>query len=166
MTFGMGLGAGLKALNAARLGVETAGHNISNANTTGYTRQRVMLAASLPFSLGRGLQIGSGVDVNAIARLADEGLETRMRFQIGVSGGAEVDQSRWKEIEGLFDEPNGGLSTALAGIFNNVQKLQTDPKDRALRGGVIQSGKTVAENFNLLATRFADLGNGTFAEVQ
>ncbi|MEI6128874.1 MAG: flagellar basal body protein, partial [Planctomycetota bacterium] len=49
MSLGFGLGAGLRALTAARIGMQTAGNNVANANTPGYTRQRVELASSMPF---------------------------------------------------------------------------------------------------------------------
>ena len=58
MSYGMGLGSALKALNAARMGIQTSGHNVANVNTPGYTRQRVLQSASFPFTDGRGLQIG------------------------------------------------------------------------------------------------------------
>ena len=48
MSFGFGLGSGLRALTAARLGMQTSGNNIANANTLGYSRQRVLLSAALP----------------------------------------------------------------------------------------------------------------------
>ena len=166
MSYGMGLGSGLKALTAARMGLQTAGHNIANVNTTGYTRQRVLQSASTPFSIGRGFQIGSGVDIDTITRLIDDGIENRLRTQVGLASEAEVDQSRWREIEGLFDEPNGGISNSLSDLFARVGKLQTDPHDRALRGGIVQAGKTLAQNFNLLSNRLSDLSAGTAEEVQ
>ncbi len=39
MSFGIGLSAGLKALMAARLGIQTTGQNVANANTPGFSRQ-------------------------------------------------------------------------------------------------------------------------------
>lgn len=165
MSFGFGLMAGLKALSAARIGIETAGNNIANANTPGYSRQRVDLMSSLPYSISRGFQIGSGVEVADIARLVDEGLERRLRLQLGIVGSAEVDQSHYRELEGILAEPNGGLSTTLAGFFGSISSLQTNPADRALRGGVAQAGNELAQGINLLAQRFDDLGNSTFNEV-
>ncbi len=166
MTFGFGLGAGLKALTAARSQMQTAGNNIANVNTPGYTRQRVDLVASLPFSLGRGLQMGSGVDVANISRLVDDGLERRIRLQLGMVGSAEVEQARWQELEGIFSEPNGGLSESLGGFFGSIDRLQSDPGDRALRGGVVQSANVMADGLRLMTRRFGDLQESTFTEVR
>ena len=41
-----GLQTALRGLEAAQLQIDTTGHNISNANTEGYTRQQAVLAAS------------------------------------------------------------------------------------------------------------------------
>ena len=57
----LALNIGLKALLGARTGLDTVGHNIANANTPGYSRQRVELSAS-PSILLRGLALGNGVD--------------------------------------------------------------------------------------------------------
>ncbi len=166
MSFGFGMGSALRALNAARLGMQTAGNNIANANTLGYSRQRVELSAALPYSIAGGHQIGSGVDVSRISRLYDEGLERRMQAQTSIVGSAALDQARWAEIESILSEPDGGLSESLAGLFGAVGRLQTDPADRALRGGVIQAGSALSQGFRLMADRLTDLGGSTFDEVR
>ena len=163
---GFGIGAGLRALNAARHGMQIAGNNVANANTPGYSRQRVELAAALPYSLTLGVQIGTGVDVTGITRLVDEGLERRLRLQSSLLAGAEVDHARMDELEGLLNEPDNGLSTGLDGFFGSIARLQSDPSDRALRGGVVQSGVQLAQGFQLLSRRLGELGNSTFDEVR
>lgn len=165
MSYGFGLGAGLKALRAARYGIETAGHNVANANTPGYSRQRVLQSASMPVSFGR-LQIGTGVNVDSIDRLVDDGIERRLRLQLGLTGQAEVDAGRWREIEGVFNEPEAGLASDLSDLFGRLGRLQTDPSDRALRGGVVQAGKSLAQGFNLISTRFGELQGSTFDQVR
>ena len=99
MGFGLGLGAGIKALTAARLGIQTAGQNISNVNTPGFTRQRILQSSTLPAGLSR-LQVGTGVQVNDISRIIDDGLEHRIRLQMGLFGSAAVDHQRFVEVEG------------------------------------------------------------------
>ena len=164
MSFGFGMGAGLRALNAAQLGMRTAGNNVANANTPGYSRQRVELGTSLPFGVG-SLQIGTGVNVNGISRLFDEGLERRLQLQLGLVGAAELDESRYREIENIFGEPDQGLSTSFQGLFGALDQLRTDPADRALRGGMIQAGKAISQQFQLVSQRLGDLGDSTFGEV-
>ena len=164
MSFGFGMGAGLRALNAAQLGMRTAGNNVANANTPGYSRQRIELGTSLPFGVGN-LQIGTGVNINGISRFIDEGLERRLQLQLGLVGGAEMDERRFREIENIFGEPDQGLSTSFQGLFGALDQLRTDPADRALRGGMIQAGKSISQQFQLVSQRLGDLGESTFSEV-
>jgi flagellar hook-associated protein FlgK len=164
--FGLGLGAGLKALTAARLAIQTAGQNVANANNPYYSRQRVMLESALPFTIGRGFQIGTGVEVSDVERIVDDGLERRLRLQIGLTGGAMVEHGRLAEIEGIFDEPAGGLSTLLGDLFGKVSRLQTNPADRGLRGGVAQGGRAVADAMNLLSRRLTEMSSSTFDQVR
>ncbi len=165
MSFGFGMGAGLRALNAAQLGMRTAGNNVANANTPGYSRQRIELGTSMPFGMSGNLQIGTGVDVRGISRLIDEGLERRLQFQLGLVGSAEMDERRFREIENIFGEPDQGLSTSFQDLFGSLDQLRTDPADRALRGGLIQAGNSISQQFQLMSQRMGQLGESTFSEV-
>lgn len=166
MTFGFGLDAGLRALQAARYGMQTAGNNVANANTAGYTRQRVDLAAAYPFGVGGSMQVGAGVDIRGITRLVDEGIERRIQLQMGMVGAAEVDLSRMREIEGILGDPEGGLSASLTDLFGALDQLRTDPGDRALRGGLVQAGGALSQEFRMMASRLGDLSGTTFDEVR
>ncbi|MCA8952365.1 MAG: flagellar hook-associated protein FlgK [Planctomycetes bacterium] len=166
MGLGFGFDSGLRALAAARLGMQTAGNNIANANTLGYSRQRVELSAALPYISGGGFQIGSGVEIGGIFGIVDQGLERRLQLQVGLVGAAEVDQQRFDEIEGILAEPDGGLSATLQGLFGSIASLQSDPADRALRGGVVQAGAQLSQGFRLIADRFGELTGSTFDEVR
>ena len=79
---GIGLNTGLKALLTAQAALETIGHNVSNANTAGYSRQRLDLSAS-PYLLVRGLNIGSGVDALRGMRTTDALVQARIVAQGG-----------------------------------------------------------------------------------
>jgi flagellar hook-associated protein FlgK len=165
MSFGIGLGAGLKALMAARLGIETTGQNVANANTPGYSRQRIMQSASLPFTTAYNLQVGTGVDITDIQRITDSGLERRLRLQMGQFASSRVDYGRWREIEGTFNEPDGGLSEDLSNFFARLQSLETSPESAGLRSGVTQGGRALANSLNHLAQRFGEIEDSSFHEI-
>ncbi|MCB9871984.1 MAG: flagellar hook-associated protein FlgK [Planctomycetes bacterium] len=166
MSFGIGLNAGLKALAAARYGIETAGQNVANANTPGYSRQRLIQASAYPFWVNGGLQVGTGVEVSDIRRLVDEGIERRLRLQLGIHGSAEVDFARWSELESSLNEPAGGLSNNFTDLFGSLSKLQTQPSSRALRGGVVQEGSSLAQAMNELTRRLSDIERGSLTEIK
>ena len=70
-TFG-GLELGSSALNAFRLGMQTVGHNISNMNTEGYSRQRVNFKTATPEDIYGVGQLGNGMTASSIERIRDE----------------------------------------------------------------------------------------------
>ena len=74
----IGLTTGIKALFAAQLSMETAGHNIANAHTPGFNRQDVIFGARRPEITAYGA-IGRGVEVMGIRRIQDEFLLNNMR---------------------------------------------------------------------------------------
>lgn len=72
------LNTGISGLNGAQTAVTTTSHNIANANSEFYTRQRVNFAASTPFHTQPG-DIGTGVSVTSIVRIHDEFVYTRLK---------------------------------------------------------------------------------------
>ena len=60
-------------LTAAQAGINTASHNVANASTIGYTRQRVDLASRMPYHARYGV-VGQGVDIQQITRARVAGL--------------------------------------------------------------------------------------------
>ncbi|NLA58995.1 MAG: hypothetical protein GX855_08875 [Firmicutes bacterium] len=82
-----GLQMGLRALQAHQMGLNVTGHNIANANTDGYSRQRVNLVPSNPYTvpafnkpLSPG-QMGTGVQVAEIVRMRDDFIEMQLRLK-------------------------------------------------------------------------------------
>ena len=73
------LNVGSESLFASRQGVDTTGHNIANAHTEGFSRQRVNLETRVP-SQSRGVVIGNGVFVKNIDRAHDKFLEKQLEL--------------------------------------------------------------------------------------
>ena len=76
------LGTGLSSLRALQRAMDTTSHNIANASTEGYTRQRVDFATRQPEMYG-GNWIGTGVNVTTVKRVYDEFLATQVRSSGG-----------------------------------------------------------------------------------
>src|SRR5687768_2720819 len=110
----------LSALYAQRRGLDVTGHNIANANTEVYTRQRVELQANAgPVSAAifpRWTGTGQGVDVAGVARLRDAFLELRSAQEHSVLGELTTSQQLLARIELGFGEPS---DMGLAAQFND-----------------------------------------------
>jgi len=83
---------GRSGLAASQLGMNITGNNIANANTPGFSRQRVDLAPSANQLQGR-LRIGNGVDVQGIRRLTDQALQQRLLASTSAESAASTNSS-------------------------------------------------------------------------
>src|SRR3546814_1205227 len=72
------LATGSSALLAYQAALNTTSHNIANANTAGYSRQRVDLVSKLGDGSGSGY-IGNGVDVDSVQRITDALVNARLQ---------------------------------------------------------------------------------------
>src|SRR5262245_37919724 len=139
----IGINTGLKALLSARYMLDTIGHNIANANTPGYSRQRVQLGSALPVQLG-SLLIGTGVDAGRVERSVDELLGRRIQGQRALLGSLDTQRSGLGTFETLFAEPgDNGLSSLLDGFFASVSQLSTAPTDSIRRTSVVEAADSM-----------------------
>src|SRR6056297_1903771 len=106
-----GIEIGKRSLFAHNLGLSTIGHNLSNASTEGYSRQRIQMEATDPLyrpQLNRAElpgQIGQGVDVASVERIRDRMLEGRIVAQANGEGYWETRDSYVLMLEQVYNEP-------------------------------------------------------------
>ncbi|MGW6175142.1 flagellar hook-associated protein FlgK [Arthrobacter sp. NPDC055138] len=179
-----GLNTAYTGLVAARQGLNVAGQNIANANTEGYTRQRISTSSIGALErtglLTGGVQIGQGVSVDAIARLGDMHLDTRVRFSAGVAGYSAVRANTMSALEASLREPGEhGISTQLQEFWASWQALSNRPDDPAAGGVVLEEANILAnmisrgyqevrEQFSRLRSNVDTMAaevNGTAAQV-
>lgn len=111
------LGTGTSGLKASELGIATAGHNISNANNSYYTRQRVQLEASTPLNTTPG-SIGTGVSVTTIVRIHDEFVYSRLKEASGDLSYDTFSKQSLEEVARYFPDLKGvGLATDIQKYF-------------------------------------------------
>jgi len=145
-----GLEMGRRAMDYFRRGMETAGHNISNADVEGYSRQRVEASTTSPFTnpaLNRPNipgQVGTGVQIDAIVRLRDAFLDIQYREEMTVKGYWEQIQNALSTVEVYVNEPAGaGLKTALDTYWSSLQELSKRPDDSAVREDMVEKTKNL-----------------------
>ncbi|WP_101843029.1 flagellar hook-associated protein FlgK [Halobacillus sp. Marseille-P3879] len=162
-TFG-GLEVAKSGLFAQQSALSTTGHNISNANTEGYTRQRVNFEQAGPYppsSRNRPEipgQIGGGVTAGAIERIRDGYLDDQYRAENNKSGYYESRSDALGRLEEVMNEPSeDGLSKTMDRFWDSLQDLSVDPEDSGARSVVRQRGQAVAETFNYLSDKLNGL---------
>lgn len=150
-----GIEVGKKGLMANRMGLETTGHNLSNIETEGYSRQKVNLTATAPLydpSANRvetAGQIGTGVEVEDIQRVRDQAIDDRINFEKGGLGFWEMKQQFLHQIEMIQNEPGKpNIRTVLDEYWESWQKVAADPTERASREELIQRTEALSDTFN------------------
>ncbi|MGJ7909846.1 flagellar hook-associated protein FlgK [Neobacillus sp. LXY-1] len=159
-----GLEIGKRALYAQQTALSTTGHNISNSNTIGYTRQRAELQATKAIPVPSmntttsPAQLGTGVEVNKIVRLREDYLDVQYRGENKNLGYWEAKGDTLSKVEELLNEPSEtGLSHVMDQFWNSWQELAKNPDSAAARAVVRQSGVAVADTFNYFSNSLTQM---------
>lgn len=161
-----GLELGKRALYAQQTALSTTGHNIANANTTGYTRQRAEMQASNPMpqpgmhSSTMPAQLGTGVEVTKLIRLREDYLDVQLRGENKNVGYWEAKSDTLSKVEELLNEPSdSGLASVMDKFWKGWQELSKNPDSAAVRSVVKQRGIALTETFNHLSTSLDQIQN-------
>lgn len=162
----MGLHIGINALKSQQRALDVIGHNIANANTKGYSRQRAELTTTLPYTLpgmynkAQAGQVGTGVKVKEIVRSRDLFMDTRFRQENSLVGEWQNRFDSLNEIQLIFNEPSeNGLRYALNQFWGSLQNLHNDPTNGAFRSTVRQSATSLADVFKSVRGQLKDYRN-------
>ncbi|MCD6216902.1 flagellar hook-associated protein FlgK [bacterium] len=155
----------MKALMAAQKGLEVTAHNIANANTPGYSRQRPELVAGRPIvypGMNRPgsvpLQLGTGVNVRSIERMRDVYLDHIIRNSTSDSGWFAAKETGFSKLEVTLNEPSeSGLSSVITELFNAFADLSNQPELNSERANVREKGINLAETFNMIDSELKSL---------
>ena len=154
------------ALNASQAAVQVASHNIANANTPGYSRQRELLAAATPESTPQGV-FGTGVSFVTVQRQRDNLLDQEYRQSNGQASASSLRSDLLQRVEGVFGEPSDtGLASTLDNFYNAWSDLASDPSNASARTAVQQAGTTLTQTFNRIANQLTSLKAETTSRAQ
>jgi flagellar hook-associated protein FlgK len=148
---------GLSGLQSHQRAIEVTSHNIANATTPGYTRQRADLAANSPELNPLG-QLGRGVTVEAIKRVANDLIIERIRQSQSEDTRLGKLGETLKAAEAIFNEPGeNGLSAAISNLFGSFEDLSNNPESTALRSSVVSQMDTFTATLNDIGGRLQNL---------
>ncbi|HVO37922.1 MAG TPA: flagellar hook-associated protein FlgK [Spirochaetia bacterium] len=146
---------GKRGLVATTQGIQTVGHNLSNASVEGYSRQRVEMTATEPLyepQLNRELtpgQVGQGVEVSRIERIKDMLLEGRIVSEQNLQGYWDARDKYILMLEQVYNEPTEhSVRTLLDKFWGSWQELSLNPTEMANRESVIQRGKALIDGIH------------------
>ena len=144
----------VSGLYASQLGIEVTGHNITNMNTEGYSRQRINLNTETPRSVSPG-QIGMGVNVQSITRVYDEVLAKNLRSESTSLQYWQDVQTTLDKVEVYFNEleAGSGLGDSIQEYFDAWQELANTAPDNSAeatikRQNLIEKASTLTMKIN------------------
>lgn len=167
----LGLNTALRGVLAQQAALNVTSHNVANAGTDGYTRQRADMVASDPYALPAMNTVfpgmmGTGVTVSGIVRLRDQFIDQNLRLQQARLSNADTTADSLDQLQAIFNEPNGaGLSSLIDKYFTSVQAVATNPQDTGARQAMVQAGSNLATAFNQLSVQITDLQNQSNAQL-
>lgn len=160
----------LRGLLAHQRMLDVTSHNVSNADTVGYTRQSAATAAATGIqvggaSVGGSNWLGQGVDVTSYNRIRDEFLDVSSRAQTMLLGQRGALAEGLSRADAVLGEPGTtGISALMGKLWNSFQTLSTNPSDSAARAGVITAAQAVADGFAQLDQRLAAISTDAATE--
>lgn len=170
-----GLEIGRSGLTAAQVGLHITGQNISNADTPGYSRQRVKTAPIEPVGRGyllrqitQATNIGQGVTVLSIEQLRSAYLDEQYRGQYASFNNSEFRLQGLTYLENLFNETkeDTSLTTTIASFFTALSKFSEDTTSEAARTTVQQTALSLTESFNMIFGEMVDLYNDQNSSIK
>lgn len=156
----------VKGMNASQTALHTTGHNISNANTEGFNRQRVEVKADTPYTLAGVGQLGTGVRIQSVVRMVDEFVDLQIRSENSIYAQYEAQYDTIGQIEMVFNEPsNTGLNFAMGEMFNAWQELSKNPESLNAKSIVVEKSKAFADSLNHMANRADQLKEDVIGNI-
>jgi len=157
-----------RALLVNQRGVQTSGHNIANANTEGFSRQRQILSAETPQFRASGT-LGTGVRQVSIQRFHDAFLQTQLLQNGSVSGATQAQAQALGVVEQVVNEQGAdGITAALSNFYNALSDLSsaTTPGAPVERAAVVATAGSVVSTLHAMDSQLRDLQASTDAGIQ
>lgn len=162
----MGLETNKRGMNIAQNSLYITGHNVANANTLGYSRQRVNQVQSMAFPTP-GIsapripgQLGTGVEAGSIQRIRDAFLDKQYRSQnsqMGYYGALSESLIKMEEI--MNDPTDRGLLSVMNGFWNALEDVTKNTDNAGARSVVASKGQMLADTFKYVYNSLTNVKN-------
>ncbi|PTS83640.1 flagellar hook-associated protein FlgK [Pseudomonas sp. HMWF032] len=146
------LNIGLSGLAANKTALSVTGHNITNVNTPGFSRQESVQATRTPQFSGAGY-IGSGTTLVDVRRIYNEFLTTQVRSSTALNSDVQSYLSQINQLDSLLAGSTTGVSPALKKVFAALQTAAEDPANIPARQLALSEAEGLAKRFNTVYDR-------------
>lgn len=141
------LNIGHTGMHASKKALQTTTHNISNANTEGFSRQEARMETNRPKRIGSNIY-GTGVHVKSVKRAHDKLVEKKLNKNITEHDFFSERGFQLTQVEDVFNEINSdGLNKILNRFFNSFRELSNQPENQTIRSLVRDNAQLVVDDF-------------------
>src|SRR5690606_4128782 len=160
------LSTAISGLQASQNALRTAGHNISNANTAGFSRQEVHFDTRNEHRIGDAGFIGTGVNTRSIERIVDEFVTTQLRLDTSTFHQLDKYNPNTDKVDKLFADVSTGLAGGLQSFLAVMQNGADDPSSTPARQLIVTQAESLATRFNNLHDRLVSIEAGINREIE
>src|SRR5690606_7408825 len=150
------LSIGVSGLAASQAHLSTVGHNITDADTPGFSRQQVTQQTGPGQYIGPAGFIGSGTTLNDVRRMYSGFIDTQLQSATALNGDTQSYLDSINQINSLLADSGTGVNTVLKGFFDAMQNVASKPTDEASRKLLISSAESLSNRFNSVHTQMRD----------
>jgi len=159
------LNIGASALLSLQRAISTTGNNIANANTPGYSRQRVDFATTPAERAGNSF-LGTGVKIAGIERAFNQFLVTDVQNRSSASAGLSLRSDLTSRLDGLLADPAVGVSPALDSFFGALQGVANNPGSLPERQVLLSEAEGLALRFRTLEQQFQQFNDEVSGRIE
>jgi flagellar hook-associated protein 1 len=173
----MGLETARRGMFTQQSALYVTGHNIANANTPGFSRQRINFEQTSPYpaaSMNRPQipgQMGTGVEAGSVQRIREGFLDLQYRVESNKVGYYSSMSESLTKMEEIMNEPSeSGLHATMEKFWNSLQDIASHTENTGARDVAAASGQMVADTlnyyYNSLSRVQQDIGNEIGVKVK
>lgn len=159
------LGVSLSGLTVSQAALRTAGQNIANANTEGYSRQSTEITTAGGQLTGVGY-VGNGAQTASIERIVNSFVTTQIRSDTSLSTGLQAYNNSITQLNDAISSDSPGLTIGLESFFSALQNATDDPTSTPARQLLISEAEGLQDRFNGLYARVETIKDGVDANIK
>ena len=165
-----GLNTMVRGIQNNQLSLDTTGHNITNASTEGYSRQRVDSAATnyqeRP-SLYGSVYVGGGVDVVALNRARNIYADKQFWSETSTQNLYKTYKTNYDKAQAVFnDAKETGVLNAMQQFYSSLVNLSDYASDAASRTAVLTKGNNLVDRIKTGARQLQDQIKAQYDEMR
>ena len=154
----------ISGLHVSQRAIAIAGHNIANADTPGFSRQRVDVVARSPTGSSDGI-VGRGAQLSGIERLVNTFANEQLRSGAAAHAGLSTYYDLAQQLDNVMADQGSGFGSAMNSFFSAINDLNADPTSPAARQLVLASTDGLVQRAHAIDTRLASIRGGVETSI-